>query len=1386
MNAQVPAFPGAQGFGRFATGGRGGSVYYVTTTNDSGPGSFRDAVSQPNRTVVFAVSGVIDYKPPRYNVKNNITIAGQTAPGDGVVLYGDGIGYTDADNTITRFIRFRMGKNGTGEDTVTVARGSNMIFDHISATWSLDEVFSVSGSPDPSGITIQSSIIGQGLEEHSAGGLIQTAGGVSIVGSLYIDNGTRNPKVKGVNEFVNNVVYNWKTDAYILGDSAGDSYANVIGNYFINGPNSGSSGAFSRGNLNFHLFAADNWQDKNRNGVLDGVLLMQSDYDVNDWQASPYPYPVAPEAALPALTALKVVVSEVGPSWRRDEVDNRLIEELTSWGLLGQTIFSEFDPPMNGPGRFRAGVVPTDTDLDGMPDYWESGLGMDIHVPNNNAPSPTARGYTQLEDYLNWLAGPHGVAMTNTPVEVDLRQFTRGFTNFNPVYSIANVTAGTATLNGHRVRFEPALDHVGLAGFQFTVVDAHGSTITRLMRLFFTPQPPPYRRVWRGDALANNWEVNGDANWSDEESLLYPFHNGDAVAFDERGYSVPAVNLSGSLQPASVLVDSSTDYTFAGTGSLDGAMALTKLGGGRLIIETTNTFSGPTVVSNGTLTVQGALKQSAVSVYAGATVAGDGLLGAGLVAHPGSTVSPGKGIGFPGTLTIDGGFTGHAGTILRFDLSDDPTGVVKTNDRIDVAGNLTLAATNTIQVNLLDGVPGDGMYVLFTYTGSFIGSLGNIKVVGAHGTLTNLPGTIALIVSSERPPADLVWAGDGVNNIWDHGTNGNWRLDGVPDRFYFLDRVRFDDSGSQTPAVQLIGVLEPASVVVDAVGNYTFAGPGRISGTTGLLKTNSGSLTVSNANDFTGPTIVAGGVLAVSQLANGGTPSGIGAASSNPSNLVLNGGALRYLSGNTGTDRGLTLATGGGTIDVVAANTVLTWSGVLAGNGTLIKSGAGQLNLNGANTFTGGTIVNAGTVRLVNMNGFGSGPVTLNGHASPVVFRFGEDQQTLDNPLVVEGTNNFVMLNGNNILSQVSGNGTLEGLVSSGTTLSFGGNMSGFSGTIRAGAIPNLRFNPSTGSGSATFDLGDGSCKLNNRNGNLTIHLGALMGGPNTILEGASNANNPTTYVIGAKNLDTTFAGRIQEVTPVRSVAITKVGTGTLTLTGVNRYNGPTIVNGGTLLVNNTGGTGTGTNSVTVNDGGTLGGTGFIHGPVVVNSGGILAPGNGGPGTLTLRSNLTLNPGSRLRFDVGNVATTDRIVVNGNLVLGGTLHVTPLPGLGEGALILMTYSGTVSGTLQVAEPPAGFDMSVDTIVPSQVRLNITRKAQPVFRNWMHADGALVLSGDGGYAHGSYFILSTTNLALPAALWERVSTNNFDSEGRFSFTNTIDGVWPTRFYRLALP
>jgi len=165
-----------------------------------------------------------------------------------------------------------MGKGGdSGKDAITIAEGKNMVFDHVSVSWGRDETFSVSGKV--SNVTIQNSIIAQGLETHSCGGLIQTDGGVSLFRNLYIDNKTRNPKVKGKNDFQNNVssesstravrivlltefiqvVYNWGGGGgYIAGDSDGQSQANIVSNYFIAGPSTGSTAAFTRGNANFH------------------------------------------------------------------------------------------------------------------------------------------------------------------------------------------------------------------------------------------------------------------------------------------------------------------------------------------------------------------------------------------------------------------------------------------------------------------------------------------------------------------------------------------------------------------------------------------------------------------------------------------------------------------------------------------------------------------------------------------------------------------------------------------------------------------------------------------------------------------------------------------------------------------------------------------------------------------------------------------------------------------------------------------------------------------------------------------------------------------------------------------------------------------------------
>jgi len=145
--AQLAAFPGAEGFGKFALGARASSsptVYHVTNLNDAGAGSFRDAVSGSNRIIVFDVAGVIKLTTGGISVGANNYIAGQTAPGEGITVYGDRITFSSASNTICRYVRFRMGVVGTsGKDAMGIANGQSMIFDHISASWGRDETFSI-------------------------------------------------------------------------------------------------------------------------------------------------------------------------------------------------------------------------------------------------------------------------------------------------------------------------------------------------------------------------------------------------------------------------------------------------------------------------------------------------------------------------------------------------------------------------------------------------------------------------------------------------------------------------------------------------------------------------------------------------------------------------------------------------------------------------------------------------------------------------------------------------------------------------------------------------------------------------------------------------------------------------------------------------------------------------------------------------------------------------------------------------------------------------------------------------------------------------------------------------------------------------------------------
>ncbi|KAI1482327.1 polysaccharide lyase family 1 protein [Daldinia eschscholtzii] len=392
------AFPGAEGFGRNAVGGRTGSVYHVTNLNDSGAGSFRDAVSKSNRIVVFDVGGTIKITK-RIAVSKNIYIAGQTAPGNGITIYGNGLSFSNANDAIVRYVRIRMGKGGdSGKDGITIAEGNNMIFDHVSATWGRDETFSINGAVH--NVTVQNTIIGQGLQTHSCGGLMQSDFGISLFRNLYIDNKTRNPKVKGMNDFQNNVVYNWGGGgAYIAGDSDGQSHANIINNYFISGPST-SVTAFTRGNANFHGFVSENYYDSNKDGKLNGspLCVQTSCYSNMDIQKTKFDYP-GPERLMSAPDAVTFVLNNVGANFPgRDEIDKGLVAEVQSFGKKGELISSENAGALDN----TKGNAPKDTDGDGIPDAWEDAHGLNSRDASD-AMKISSSGYANIEVYLNSL-----------------------------------------------------------------------------------------------------------------------------------------------------------------------------------------------------------------------------------------------------------------------------------------------------------------------------------------------------------------------------------------------------------------------------------------------------------------------------------------------------------------------------------------------------------------------------------------------------------------------------------------------------------------------------------------------------------------------------------------------------------------------------------------------------------------------------------------------------------------------------------------------------------------------------------------------------------------------------------------------------------------------
>ncbi|MES2276139.1 MAG: hypothetical protein V4592_08950 [Bacteroidota bacterium] len=388
--AQQLAFPGAEGFGRFATGGRGGTIYHVTNLNDTGDGSFRDAVSKPNRIVVFDVSGVIKITD-KIAASPKITIAGQTAPGQGIVVYGNGVSF--ADSSIIRYMRFRGSINmPRGACTVVADNCKDVIFDHVSVEWGRWDNFHIKGTTN---ITLQYCLIGEPIDPQRFGALFEDPHNVTVHHCLWIDNQSRNPKAKAGIEYINNVVYNWGGTGFVGGHSGADHFQDVIGNYFIAGPNSGRAyiGQFA---LTDHVYQRNNMVDMNKDGQLNGRMM--SDSDITRSSATVLKqrnFNTNVTIDKPA-DAYQKVLAGVGASMHRDAVDTRIIGYLKSLGKTGAIFKTEADA--GGQPELQTVKQLADKNNNGIPDEVENKY---LGANNTDSAKLNKDGYTILESYLN-------------------------------------------------------------------------------------------------------------------------------------------------------------------------------------------------------------------------------------------------------------------------------------------------------------------------------------------------------------------------------------------------------------------------------------------------------------------------------------------------------------------------------------------------------------------------------------------------------------------------------------------------------------------------------------------------------------------------------------------------------------------------------------------------------------------------------------------------------------------------------------------------------------------------------------------------------------------------------------------------------------------------
>ncbi len=1287
LYGQLAAFPGAVGFAAATTGGRGDNVVVVSNLNSSGTGSFAQAVTTANATVVFTVGGYIDLAG-EIAVAKNVTILGQTAPGGGIGLFDGELSFSEGaltnQNDIMEYVRIRQG-NGSHVDTnksaIEMDYDQNVIINHTSVQFG---EFDNSDVNNCNGVTIQNSIysdaIGQQFGIHA-----QNTSNLSLVDNLFATDHNRNPFIEnnGTMQMINNVIYNVQA-GFTSGSTGGTRQEDLVNNYFISGPSTTSNGdaGFFQVNGSDEMYASGNYQDTAKNGTLTGSLLTPSGVTT---ESSPWTSTTAQIPTMTAAQAVAYVEANAGASNVRDSLDSLDISQLKTYGqsggqsggdhLYGQP--SDDGLANSGYGTLASGTVGTSSANDGIPDSWSLQNGVNQWASANSTTIANAAfakvldpiGYAEVEDYANSL----------TPFTPE--SWNAGSGNW--------ATAGNWFASSLPGVFERAVIQGNGTANGIVTVNTTGNTAESVAL------------GGNGPAAGEQLNITSGAGLNIQDTIFVGYQNNAAL------------NISGGTVSAGNVQLGNTFYNSAGTLATNytGTLSLT---GGTL-------QAGEVVQGAGT---PGAWNSGAAWTWSGGTLEAGSL---GLLVSAPATLGSAGGIlntnrvsttisgtlSGAGTLTVNGGGTATLAGTNTF------TGVTRISGATLAVGTFTNGgvtgplgqATNAQSNIILDG--GTLMYVGSTATGTdrLFDITANGGTLNASGSSTLNFTSNAVLFPTAAANVTLTLTGtNGGHNYFNpalgdptgHTTSvvmagtGLWDLSGA-------GKTYSGNTTVQTGTLQTFGsnILSPYStVVVDGGATLDFHGSSQ------TMNALSGAGSVTNNFAATGNTLTVGqnnGSGTFTGVLGNGTlnliKSGTGTEIFTGSNAYIgtttvNGGVLQFNQAASIGSTGVTVTVNSGA--TVAAGYAIDQTDFLD-RITTASTGCAALAVNSANNLDFSTA--GANLASVSLGAVGSatftGTLTPNGTA--YLLGGGGGTLTLPNASALTGSNSLQVVGPGVVVLTASNNYTGATTISSGE-LELAG----------AGQLPS-----GTGAGNV----------LVNTNGELYVADSSQINGLNNGTAGGGIVTGSSgTLTLGNGNATGSFSGSI-----TGSIGLIKTGTGLQTLAGTTMtYTGATTISAGTLSITGSLNGSDTANLGTITVGNVSGSTGTLSINGLVNASAATAPSvvigntNGASGEVNVNGG-TLNTTSELWVSSTNGSNGTLNISAGDVTVGSWLAVGRG---GNGGNVLMS-----GGTLNVNSEPltiASFAGNVGSVTVTGGTVN----ANTAVNAGESGTGQLAVSGTG--------------------------------------------------------